>query len=100
MLVRGLGGLVLRAEARSFVVLPTSLEDFFPVYFHEVLDESHWVAAAVGMASSSSLYAALLVLPPGPWGPARATAPRPRAEPLPMLQFARLGQSAGTRASS
>ncbi len=100
MLRRWLGGLVLRAEARSVVVLPTSLTGSFFDVVQAVLDMGCWHSAAVGMASSSSWHAAFLVLPPGPWGPARATAPRPRAGPLPVSQLARRGQSAGTRAST
>ncbi len=98
MLVRELGGLALRAEARSFAMLRALLEDFFPVYFHEVLIGGHWMTVAVGMIPSLSHHAAVLVPHLGPQDPARVAAPRPRAEPLPTFQHTRREQLVGARA--
>ncbi len=98
--MRGMGGLVLRAEARSVVVLPTSLKGSFIVDFHEVHVLICWLAVAAVVMSSWSLVAALLVTPQGPAGQARETAPLPRAEPLPVPWPVRRGRATGTRASS
>jgi hypothetical protein len=101
MLMRPLGGMVLRAEVRSVAMLLASLEGFFGVYVLEAQFDDFLLAVVVGMLHSRFPPHAAPLFPPhrGPLDPARVAAPCPRAEPLPTSQHARRGQLVGARAT-